>query len=102
MKFPLALRSCSLLVENPFPSFLFLQIARLGRFEFSKELLTTFDIENTVFGKRNLVRISNIVWCKLLHETVMNAEGLHMALDQETLNQFVETIRRYVRERLVP
>ena len=25
-----------------------------------------------------------------------------MALDQETLNQFVETIRRYVRERLVP
>lgn len=102
MKFPLALRSCSLLVENPFPSFLFLQIARLGRFEFSKELLTTFDIENTVFGKRTLVRISNIVWCKLLHETVMNAEGLHMALDQETLNQFVETIRRYVRERLVP
>ena len=52
VKFPLSLRSCSLLIESPFPSFLFLQIARFERFEFSKELLTTFDIENTVFGKR--------------------------------------------------
>ena len=25
-----------------------------------------------------------------------------MALDQETLNQFVDSVRRYVRDRLVP